>query len=201
MSQFGIEPNLMATTSLILNIAVSGIAFINYARAGYLNKRLMTSFPPASIPASFLGGFFMLDEDLYFVLLNSVLTYVMVRMLFAPKKSVDTLNGLKVPPTWLGITSGAVIGLLSGMLGIGGGVILSPLIILMRWGTPKQAASTSALFICLNSISGLLGRFLGGNLMFGGLGPWLLPSGVLGALMGSYIGARRFSGLWTQRVL
>jgi len=105
------------------------------------------------------------------------------------------------PPTWLALTSGAVIGLLSGMVGIGGGIILSPLIILMRWGTPKQAASTAAGFIFLNSLSGLLGRFIGGNLMFGELGVWLLPIGVLGALAGSYLGARRFSGLWTRRVL
>ena len=107
----------------------------------------------------------------------------------------------QAPPFWLALLSGAVIGLLSGMVGIGGGIILSPLIILMRWGTPKQAASTAAGFIFVNSLSGLLGRLLGGNFMFGELGAWLLPVGILGALAGSYLGARRFSGLWTRRVL
>jgi len=72
---------------------------------------------------------------------------------------------------------------------------------MMRWGTPKQAASTAAGFIFLNSISGLLGRLLGSNFMFGELGVWLLPAGILGALAGSYLGARRFSGVWTRRVL
>jgi len=86
-------------------------------------------------------------------------------------------------------------------VGIGGGIILSPLIILLRWGTPKQAASTAAGFIFLNSLSGLLGRYIGGNLMFGELGAWLLPVGIVGALAGSYFGARRFSCLWARRVL
>ena len=82
MSQFGIEPNLMATTALLLNVVVAGISFTNYARAGHMEQRLLLSFPLASIPAAFLGGYFKLNEDLYFVLLYSVLTYVMVRMLF-----------------------------------------------------------------------------------------------------------------------
>jgi hypothetical protein len=80
-------------------------------------------------------------------------------------------------------------------------VFLSPLIILARWGTPKQAAATAAGFILLNSISGLLGRLLGGNLVLGSFGVALLPVGILGALAGSYLGARRFSGLWTRRIL
>jgi len=201
MSQFEIEPDLMATTSLLLNIVVSGIAFINYARAGHMEKRLMTSFPLASIPASFLGGFFKLNEDLYFLLLYIVLTYVMVRMLFTPKASLEGSSNVQAPPVWQALTSGSVIGFLSGMVGIGGGIILSPLIILLRWGTPKQAASTAAGFIFLNSLSGLLGRYLGGNLMFGELGAWLLPVGIFGALAGSHFGANRFSGLLTQRLL
>ncbi len=201
MSQFGIEPNLMATTSLLLNIVVSGIAFINYTRAGHTKKRLMTSFPLASIPASFLGGFFKLNEEVYFLLLYTVLTYVMVRMLFAPKDSGQSSKVMQSPPFWLTLTSGAGIGFLSGMVGIGGGIILSPLIILMRWGTAKQAASTAAGFIFLNSLSGLLGRYIGGNLMFGELGAWLLPVGIFGALAGSYFGAHRFSSLLTQRLL
>jgi uncharacterized protein len=201
MSQFGIEPKLMATTALILNVIVAGISFVNYTRAGHTDKRLLLSFPLASVPAAFLGGYFKLHEDLYFVLLYSVLTYVMLRMLFTRKGSADESNGSRVPPLWLALLSGAVIGLLSGMVGIGGGIILSPLIILMRWGTSKQAASTAAGFILLNSVSGLLGRLLGGNFMFGELGAWLLPVGILGALAGSYLGARRFSSVWTRRVL
>jgi uncharacterized membrane protein YfcA len=201
MSQFGIEPDLMATTSLILNVVVAGIAFVNYARAGHMDRRLLLTFPLASVPAAFLGGYFKLNEGLYFVLLYSVLIYVMFRMIFARNNSTVDEEELHSPPLWLALLLGAVIGLLAGMVGIGGGIILSPLIILMRWGTPKQAASTAAGFIFLNSLSGLLGRYIGGNLMFGELGAWMLPVGILGALAGSYFGARKFSGLWARRVL
>ncbi len=101
MSQFGIEPNLMATTSLILNVVVAGIAFVNYARAGHMQRRLLLSFPLASIPAAFLGGYFKLNVELYFVLLYSVLTYVMFRMLFPPPLSLPQDGGGKIlPPYW-----------------------------------------------------------------------------------------------------
>jgi len=201
MSQFEIEPDLMATTSLTLNVVVAGIAFVNYARAGHVDKRLLLTFPLASIPAAFLGGFFKLNEELYFITLYMVLTFVTLRMLFAKNGNEDDGHTLRAFPLWLALTVGFVIGLLSGMIGIGGGILLSPLIILMRWGTSKQAASTAAGFIFLNSVSGLLGRLLGGNFIFGELGAWLLPVGILGALAGSYFGARRFSGLWGRRAL
>ena len=201
MSQFDIEPNLMATTALLLNVVVAGIAFFNYRRAGHVEKRLLTSFPLSSIPAAFLGGYFKLSEDLYFILLYIILTYVMVRMLFAGKANQTASEKTQPPPIWLALCSGVAIGLLSGMIGIGGGIILSPLIILMHWGTPKEAAATAAIFIFLNSLSGLLGRTLGGNFMFGQLGAWLLPIGVVGALAGSYFGARHFSTSWGRRVL
>lgn len=201
MSLFNIEPNLMATTALLLNVVVAGIAFFNYQRAGHVQKRLLTSFPLASIPAAFIGGYFKLNEDLYFVLLYIVLTYVMLRMLFTRKTNEHKSAQTKTPPLWLALLAGAFIGLLSGMVGIGGGIILSPLIIMLGWGTPKEAASTAAIFIFLNSLSGLLGRALGGNILFGQLGAWLLPIGVIGALTGSYFGAQKFSSLWGKRVL
>ena len=201
MSQFGIEPNLMATTALVMNVVVAGISFTNFSQAGHMQPRLLYSFPLASIPAAFVGGFIQLDQNLYFILLYIVLTFVMLRMLFTRIEQIDEGRKTKPPPLWLALVCGVIIGLLSGMVGIGGGILLSPLIILMRWGTPKQAATTAAGFVFLNSISGLLGRYIGGNIMFGVLGVWLLPVGVLGALGGSYLGVRRFSGLWTRRVL
>lgn len=201
MSQFEIEPDLMASTALILNVIVAGISFFNFARAGHLSKRLTLPFVSVSIPAAFLGGSIKLAPGAYFILLYSVLTYVMLHMLFARNERKAEADGFRPPPPWLALACGGAIGLLSGLVGIGGGILLSPVIILARWGTPKQAAATAAVFILLNSISGLLGRLIGGNFMFGELGAWLLPAGILGALAGSYLGAQRFSGLWTRRVL
>jgi uncharacterized membrane protein YfcA len=125
----------------------------------------------------------------------------MINMLFARKERVDEVVRLRPLPLWLALGSGVGIGLLSGLVGIGGGVFLAPLIILARWGTSKQAAATAAGFIVLNSISGLAGRVLGGNFILGAFGVLLLPMGILGAMMGSYLGARYFSSLWTRRIL
>ncbi len=200
MSFFDIEPNLIATTALLLNVVASGIAFVNYMHAGHIEKRLLFLFPLASIPAAFIGGYFKLNKELYFVLLYIILTYVMLRMLFSNKENEEGSHP-QLPPVWLALLSGAIIGFLSGMVGMGGGVILSPLIILMHWGTSKQAASTAAGFIFLNSLSGLLGRYVGGNFAFGEIGFILLPIGIVAALAGSYFGARKLSTLWTQRIL
>ncbi|HEX7541271.1 MAG TPA: sulfite exporter TauE/SafE family protein [Anaerolineales bacterium] len=201
MSQFGIDPAIMASTALILNIVVASIAFINYTRAGHLVKRLLIPFLLTSVPAAFLGGYFKLTDEAYYLLLYAMLTYVMLRMLFARPEPQSGAADLRLFPLWLALVCGAGIGLLSGIVGIGGGVFLSPLIILARWGTPKQAAATAAGFIVLNSISGLIGRALGGNFVLGTFGAALLPFGIIGALAGSYLGARHFSGLWTRRIL
>lgn len=201
MSQFGIEPARMASTALVLNIFIAGVAFYNYTRAGHLDKKLLLSFLSTSIPAAFIGGYFQLSNDIYYFLLYAVLTYVMLTMLFSRKETADEATHLRPFPLWLALLCGAGIGLLSGMVGIGGGVFLSPLIILARWGTSKQAAATAAGFILLNSVSGLLGRLLGGNLVLDSFGAALLPVGIIGALAGSYFGARHFSSLWTRRIL
>lgn len=201
MSQFGIDPKVMASTALVLNIFVAGIAFLNYGHAGHLVKRLLFPFLFTSIPAAFIGGYLKLINDIYYILLYIVLSYVMLIMLFARKESGDEAAHLRPFPLWLAMSCGAGIGLLSGMVGIGGGVFLSPLIILARWGTSKQAAATAAGFIVLNSVSGLIGRAVGGNLVLSAFGAALMPFGIVGALAGSYLGARKFSGLWTRRIL
>jgi uncharacterized membrane protein YfcA len=102
---------------------------------------------------------------------------------------------------WLGLLFGLVIGLLSGLVGFGGGIFLSPIILFARWGSSKQAATIAAAFIVLNSVSGLFGRLLGGTLVVNSFSLSLLPLGVLGALAGSWFGAQRFTNLNLRRVL
>lgn len=201
MSQFGIDPIVMASSSLILNIVVASIAFFNFTRAGYLEKKLLIPFLVTSIPAAFVGGYFKLTDEAYYILLYAVLTFVMLRMLLTRPEPQDGIDKLRPFPLWLALSCGAGIGLLSGLVGIGGGVFLSPLIIIARWGNPKQASATAAGFIVLNSVSGLIGRVLGGNFVMGAFAAALLPVGMIGALAGSYLGARHFSGLWTRRLL
>lgn len=199
MSIFGVQPEVMASTALILNVMVASISFSSYYRAGHLNIRLLWPFLVTSTPAAFLGGYLELTDQIYFALLYAVLTFVALRLLFFSNR-LETRT-VSLPPLWLALLVGAGIGLLSGMVGIGGGIFLSPVIILSGWGTSKQASAVAALFITLNSISGLAGRFTGGNFVFGELGVMLIPFGLLGALAGSYMGAKQFSGLALRRAL
>lgn len=200
MSLFAISTQLIASTALTLNILVATIAFITYRQSGYFKWSLLWPFLLTSIPASLIGGYIQLPDHLYLLILYAALAYVGVQLLFWDQSA----HSMAAPKrfSWAAIlSSGLLIGLLSGMVGLGGGIFLSPLIVLAGWGSPKQAAASSAGFIVLNSASGLLGRIMGGNLMLGLLGAALLPVGFAGALIGSRLGARYLSGLLLRRVL
>lgn len=200
MSLFAIPPNVMSTTALTLNILVSSIAFVAYYRAGHFDARLLWPFVLTSVPFAFFGGYLEIDVDIFMVLLYASLTYVCFRMLFGktPAAAADTVRPVGLPAA---LAVGAGIGFLSGLIGLGGGIFLSPLIVLANWGTPKRAAASAAGFIFVNSVSGLLGRLLGGNFELGALGAVLLPVGILGALGGSRLGARYLTNAWMRRVL
>ena len=201
MNFFGIPANVMSSTALVLNIFVSSISFTSYARAGHFRPRLLLPFLITSVPAAFIGGTINLSEQTYTTLLYIVLTYLALRMVLFPTLSEKPNWTPRPIPFWTALISGAAVGLLSGLIGIGGGIFLSPLIILMQWGNSKQAAASAGGFIAINSISGLIGRFATGALAFGEFGLSLLVVGLLGALIGSQLGAMKFSGAGVRRVL
>lgn len=201
MSFFDIPTNVMASTALILNIFVSSIAFANYTRAGHLQPRLLIPFLLTSVPAAFLGGFMKIPEQTYTTLLYLVLAYLAVRMTLFPTLSEAAGWQARPVASWAALLSGAAIGLLSGILGIGGGIFLSPLIILTQWGNSKQAAASAGGFIAINSLSGLIGRFANGTLAIGEFGPLFLTVGLIGALLGSGLGATRISSVSVRRLL
>ena len=200
MSFFGIPPKIMASTALLLNILVASISFTSFYRAGHLRHSLLIPFLFTSVPAAFLGGALKITDEIYSILLYVVLTSVAVRLLFFSNKQDDNQSLRPIPLIW-SLAIGLGIGLLSGMVGIGGGIFLSPIIIFARWGAPKQASAVSAAFIVLNSISGLIGRFTGGTFQLDTFSLSLIPLGLLGALAGGYWGALRFSGLSLRRVV
>jgi len=200
MSFFGIQPQVMASTALLLNVLVASISFSSFYRAGHLRRDLLIPFVIASVPAAFLGGSFKISDQTYSIILYAVLTFVAIRLFFFSKKQDDSQPLLPVPLIWA-LLIGFGVGLLSGIVGIGGGIFLSPIIIFSRWGTSKQASAVSAAFIVLNSISGLIGRLIGGALQLDVFSLSLIPLGLLGALAGSYWGVIRFSGLGLRRAL
>ncbi len=201
MSLFMIAPQVMSSTALVLNLVVSCIAFIAYYRARFFAPRLLWPFLLTSVPAAFIGGYLRVSMNTYFLLLYLSLTYIAFRMLFFPRYNDEDPNNVRPLSLAVAILCGAGIGLLSGIIGIGGGIFLSPLIVLAGWGTPKQAAASAAAFIFVNSLSGLFGRAMSGNLELGVLGLALLPLGLAGAWAGSRLGARYLSGAAIRRLL
>ncbi|MBI2332700.1 MAG: sulfite exporter TauE/SafE family protein [Chloroflexi bacterium] len=181
MNFFGIPADVMSSTALVLNIFVASISFVNYARAGHFRPRLLIPFLITSIPAAFIGGTIKLSEQTYTTLLYAVLTYLAIRMVLFPTLTEKTNWTPRSVPLWAALLTGAVIGLLSGMIGIGGGIFLSPIIIFMQWGDAKQAAASAGGFIAINSISGLIGRFANDTFTMGEFGISLLVVGLLGA--------------------
>jgi len=189
MAIFSFAPETMRPTALVLNIFVSGIAFYQFYRKGFFDWKLFWPFALASIPAAFIGGLITVDDQIYKNILGVFLLLAIVRFLgFGTNENQNP--GKQILS--LSLSIGAVIGLFSGMIGIGGGIILSPLILLLGWANLKQTAAVSALFIFVNSISGLTGLVWQG-VQFNTLMWTMLAVALSGGLLGSYIGANTFN--------
>jgi uncharacterized membrane protein YfcA len=187
----------MATTALTLNLLVAGIGLAAFVRRGQLLGRLVWPFALASVPAALVGGLTPLPARAYGLLLGGALLLAAARLLSRPAQGTAALRPIRWP---VALVSGAVIGWLSGALGIGGGIFLSPLVLLLGWATPSQTAACSACFIVANSAAGLTGRWLLGVAACGAWWP-LVVAAVVGGLIGSRLGARRFSSVMLNRVL
>ncbi len=189
MAIFSFPSVMMKQTALLLNLFVAGIAFYQYFKAGYFNKRLFLYFALGSVPAAFVGGLWSLDPWLYNKFLGLILFFAITRMLF--KRETSDLQTKKIP-TLLALLIGVIIGLFSGLIGIGGGIILTPVILLFHWGNMKEAAAVSALFIWVNSASGLLGQLVTGiNLNTNSI--ILLSLAFAGGFLGSYYGSQQLN--------
>lgn len=180
MALFAIAPLVMKQTALLLNLGVSLMSFIAFYRQGYFRWNLFWPFALGSIPAAFLGARIPLADSTYKQILGACLLIAVIRMVVSLKEDSSQKLNLGV-----GILTGAAIGLLSGMIGIGGGIILSPLLLLFRWASLKEAAAVSALFIFVNSISGLAGLKTWIPMDQSQMIYWLAAS-----LIGGFLGAR-----------
>lgn len=189
MILFGISPALMKPSALLLNLFVSTISFFQFYRAGHFRWKLFWPFALTSVPLAFVGAKLPLTDSLYKYLLALCLLLAVVRLVWTIRE-VETEP--KPIPLGAGLVSGGIIGLLSGMLGIGGGIILSPLMLFFRWGRLKEVAATSALFIFVNSLSGLFGLLSKGYAPEPSVWTWITVA-FAGGLLGGYFGSRRLS--------
>lgn len=174
-------------SALMLNLVVSCIAFAQFRSAGHFRWKLFWPFAIASVPAAFIGAGIALGPVLYKQLLALCLLFAVGRLMGVFGSWRAEPRRMHIP---LALSIGLVIGLLSGMIGIGGGVILSPVLLLLRWATAHEAAAVSALFIFVNSSAGLIG--IGDLAMPVAAGVfWWLAAAILGGLTGAFLGARR----------
>lgn len=200
MAFFQLAPAEMKTTALILNILVAGIASIEYYRAGHFSFKLTWPFIVASIPAAFLGGMLHISNKVYGILLGIALVVAALRLAMAalPRQTPDDQRDVPLP---MALPTGAGVGLLSGLVGIGGGIFLSPIIILMKWADTKRTSATAAVFIVVNSLAGLSGHLASGKDMVGVAALPLLATALFGGMIGAHWGANRFSSIALRRIL
>lgn len=197
MALFGLAPDSIRFNALIMNMFVSGIAFISYYRAGYFKYRLVLPFLIGSIPFAYIGAQIIINPTVYKILLGVFLLIAVIRILF-----VKTGQGIPMhkPPIYLALVIGSVLGLISGIIGIGGGILLSPILILARYANTKEASAASAFFILLNSTSGLAGLPSQSVDIQPHLVYWI--TAVMGAgFIGASIGSRSFSEYKLKLVL
>src|SRR5664279_3948291 len=189
MALFNFSPAVMKPTALLLNLFVSMVSFIQFYRGKYFRWKLFVPLVVLSIPMAFLGGRMAIQDPLYKTMLGLFLIIPICRFLFF--KNTDPKD-MKPPNPYLSLLIGAVIGSLSGMIGIGGGIILSPILLLLKWTNQKQTAAISALFIFVNSLAGLAGQYTKGiqlnTEMLGYVG-----IAFAGGLCGAYFGSLKFN--------
>jgi uncharacterized membrane protein YfcA len=197
MAIMSVAPAMMKSSALVMNLAVSLFSFIGFYRAGHFRLKLFLPFALASIPMAFLGGTMTLSDSIYKKILAVCILFSIVRLIY---KFDDSENNRPIP-IWAGVLSGGAIGLLSGMIGIGGGIILSPLMLLMRWSNLKETAAVSALFIFVNSLSGLYGQLQKGGINLPENMQWAVLATIIGGLAGSYFGSQKFNVSTLKKLL
>jgi uncharacterized protein len=197
MALAGVAPAAMKPTALVLNLVVAGIGSIQFARAGYFRWRKLWPFALGSIPLAFLGGALKLPVGPYKVLVGGVLLLSAARLLFTAQHGGDAE---KDPPLAIAIPLGAVLGFVSGLTGVGGGIFLSPLLLLLGWANPKGTAAVSAVFIVVNSLAGLAGHLASLESVPKDVLVWA-PAVAVGGFLGSGLGSRRWPNVTIRRVL
>jgi uncharacterized membrane protein YfcA len=180
----------IVTTVLVLNILAAGIAFVHFQQGGHLRARLLLPFVVTSIPAAFLGGRVPLSGRVQAVILGVALLAAAARFLFFSRMRAPGVKREGPLVLLAAMALGAVLGFLAGATGIGGGIFLSPLLLLLGWATIKEAASVASAFIVLNSLAGLAAKLGSTPIDLALLVP-LAVTVVAGALLGAWAGARR----------
>lgn len=196
MAFLAVSPVVTRPTALVLNLFVASISFVQFYRARHFDWKIFAPFAAASVPLAFIGGMIQLPTTVYKIILGATLMLAAIRLAINLNSAIEP----QPPKIWICLLIGGILGLISGLVGVGGGIFLTPILLLMNWTETKKAAGISALFILVNSISGLLGNYaqvshLPSNVMF-----WI-SAAIIGGIIGSTLGSKRFNSMTLRRVL
>ena len=200
MALIGVAPEAMRPTALTLNIVVAAFTTWRFRSARFFDAKVVTPFLLGSIPLAFVGGGIKLPSHIYQSLVGIVLLCSAIYLGWRAFSNTDQRAEIPVTvPLLASPFVGAAIGLLSGLSGTGGGIFLSPFILLMGWAGPKATAGISAPFIMANSIAGLAGGLINGSFSFASI-PYaatpLIAAAMLGALIGTWLGIYKLTNRW-----
>lgn len=200
MAVAGFAPAEMRPIALQLNVVVSAIATVKFFRAGHFRWRLFWPFAAASVPAAYLGGALTLPTTTYKVLVGLVLLYAAWQLWWTARRG-EELRPVRQIPIGLALVIGAVLGVLSGLTGVGGGIFLSPLLLIFGWAGTKETSAVAAPFILVNSLAALIAGLLR-NLAAPPDFVWMFVLAVIvGGWLGAEYGSRRFANPIIRRML
>ena len=198
MALFSIAPETMKPTALALNLLVAGFGALRYWSRGLTNGKLLLAFAVTAFPAAFIGGGIHLPGIYYKPLVGILLWLAAARLLWQPRFLAE--RPVHPPTLWVSLPAGAVLGLLAGLTGTGGGIFLSPFSILNAWEEPRRTSGVVAAFIFLNSVAGLAGNVASVGHLPHEL-PIFLAAVASGAIMGTWLGVERLPRSWLLRAL
>jgi uncharacterized membrane protein YfcA len=192
MAMLSFPAGVMKPAALMLNIIVALVTTIRFARAGYFSWRLLWPFALASVPLAYLGGGMHVDATIYKILVGIALVFAAFHLILRSKAAPDDPGRAAYPGIGASLAVGGGLGFLSGLTGVGGGIFLSPVLIILHWAGLRRTAAVAAAFILLNSISGLAGYLQKGGAFPEHIAFWSVAV-VSGGIIGSSLGATKFN--------
>jgi uncharacterized protein len=199
MALFGVAPQVMKPSALVLNILVASLGTIRFCRAGFFSWRIFLPLAIGSVPLAYLGGTVTLPDAIYKKVVGAFLLFVAYRVFVTPKPK-DAAPAPQTVPFPLAVLCGAAVGLLAGLTGIGGGILLAPIFLLMGHQKTRESAGISAAFILVNSLAGLAGC-IRTPAQFPGDIAWWAAAAIAGGLVGSEMGIKHLGEAALRRLL
>lgn len=188
MALFAVTPETMRPMALALNLVAASFTAARFAFKGQTNWRLLTAFAVTAVPAAYMGGSVALAPEFYRPLVGLILLLAAARLFWQPERTA--IGATTSPRLTVTLPAGAALGFLAGLTGTGGGIFLSPLIILLRWEDARRTSGVVAAFILLNSAAGLAGNVASVQALPAEL-PIFALAVIAGAMAGTWLGVGR----------